>query len=262
MTGDFESDLFFLYPGRVHLVWLAIAFGGLLAWLELRGRGALHRFLSAAMQSRLVDRPTLGRSIARTILIVVALVAGVFALMRPQTKGATETISAGRISADVVVALDVSKSMLAEDAAPSRLARAKAEISDLATELSGQRLGLVAFAGRAAVMCPLTPDYGFFRMVLRGVNTDSVSRGGTRLGDAIRKSLEAFTPGASAKMILLITDGEDHDSYPLDAAKAAVEAGVKGVAIGFGSEQGSEIAITDPQTGAKSVLKDRSGQVV
>ena len=256
------GDLTFVHATRVHLVWLALLFGGLLVYLELRGKDALGRFLSAAMQERLANRPTVARRGVRVGLVVTMVLCGVLALMRPQTRGATETVTQSLPAADIMVVLDVSRSMLAEDAAPNRLARAKAEISDLLGKLSGHRVGLVAFAGRAVVLCPLTPDYGFFRTVLRGVDTRSVARGGTRIGDALRKATEAFPPGEGAKLLLLITDGEDHDSYPLDAAKKALEAGVRIVAIGFGSEQGSAITLTDPQTGAKTQLTDRAGQVV
>jgi len=252
----------FAQPGLVHLVWLVIGLTALLAWLDLRGRDAVRRFLSATMELRLAERPTLARRIARLALILVTLVLGVIALMRPQTRAAVEKVSSHRVAADLLFVLDVSKSMLAEDAAPNRLARARAEIAELVDRLDGHRVGLVAFAGRAAVLCPLTPDYGFFRMVLRGVSPSSISRGGTRIGEAIRTGVAAFGPGSGARLMLVITDGEDHDSFPEDAAAEAAEAGIRVVTIGFGSEEGSEITLTDPETGARSALTDRDGNVV
>jgi Ca-activated chloride channel family protein len=252
----------FAHPERIHLVWATVLVVALLAWLDLRGRDVLGRFLSPAMQLRLSERASLGRRIARLALILITLQLGVIGLMRPQIHRADESVSAQRVRADLMVVLDVSKSMLAEDAAPNRLGRARAEVSELIDKLQGHRVGLVAFAGRAAVLCPLTPDYGFFRMVLRGADQNSVSRGGTRIGDAIRKGTTAFGPGTGARLMLLITDGEDHDSYALEEARKAAESGVRIVAIGFGSETGSEITITDPTTGGKSVLTDRDGAVV
>jgi uncharacterized protein YegL len=158
-----------------------------------------------------------------------------------------------------VIALDVSKSMLADDAAPTRLGRAKAEISDLIGQLDQHRLGLVAFAGRAAVLSPLTPDHGFFRMILRGASPTSVSRGGTRIGDAIRKSLSVLhESSAGSKMILLVTDGEDQDSFPEDAAKQAKQDGVRIVSVGFGSEKGSQITLVDPKSGVRTLLTDKA----
>lgn len=256
------GNLHFARADLVHLVWVAAALVLLLGWLELRGRGALARFLSAVMQRRLVLAQPPGRRLARLGFVFLTLLCGVGALMRPQTSDATERIDASRIAADIVVALDVSRSMLADDAAPTRLDRAKAEISDMVDELEGHRVGLVAFAGRASLLAPLTADYGYFRMVLRSVDTRTVSRGGTRIGDAIRSALGAFDPGPGSKLILLVTDGEDHESYPREAAEEALEAGVRIVAIGFGSEEGSQITLVDPDTGARELLTHQGAPVV
>ncbi len=246
----------------VHLVWLTVGFVAVLVILELRARDTLGRFLSTTMQARLAQRQTLIRRTLRLVLIFATLLLGIFGLMRPQTPGGTETLSS-RVTADIMVVLDVSKSMLAEDAAPNRLARAKAEIVEFIGRVTGHRVGLVAFAGRASVKSPLTSDYGFFRLMLRDVDTRSVSLGGTRIGDAMRKAVSAYGPNRAApRVMLLITDGEDHDSYPLDAVEAVVAAGIRVVAIGFGSETGSEITLTDPGTGARSVLTDKDGVVV
>jgi Ca-activated chloride channel family protein len=194
--------------------------------------------------------------LARLGLVLLALLAGVGALMRPQAIGETSSVSSTRASADVIVVLDVSKSMLAEDAAPNRLERAKAEIARMARELRGHRLGLIAFAGRAVLLCPLTPDEAFFDLVLRGVDVGSVSRGGTRIGDAVRLATKSFPTGLGPKLIVLITDGEDQESAPQDAAAEARDAGVRIVAVGLGSTdpEGSEIIITDPKTHAKTPM--------
>lgn len=256
------SNVTFANPAWVHLVWVALAFAGLLAWLDLRGRDRLGRFVSPAMQVRLAHGASPARRALRVALVLATLLFGIVALMRPQTPGGTEVATA-RAGADIVVALDVSRSMLAEDAVPNRLDRARADIREFLDRVTGHRVGLVAFAGRAAVMCPLTTDYGYFHLVMSQVDSRSVARGGTRLGDAIRKSVEAFGPDRGAsRLLVLITDGEDHDSFPLDAADEALKAGVRIAAIGFGSEEGSEITLTDPDTGARTVLTDRDGNVV
>jgi Ca-activated chloride channel family protein len=256
------GSLTYLHAERIHWLWPALLLVLVLGWLELRRRDALSQFVSRAMQTRLARRATAGRRIMRLSLVFACFLSSIVALMRPQTRADTETVSSGRVTADIMIALDVSKSMLAEDAAPNRLARAKAEIGDLVSQLDGHRIGLVAFAGRAAVLSPLTSDYGFFRMILRGADTNSVSRGGTRIGDALRAAIKAFPPGKGSKLILLITDGEDHDSFAADAAKEALEAGVRVVAIGFGSEEGSQITLVDPETGARRILTDKSGAPV
>jgi Ca-activated chloride channel family protein len=179
--------------------------------------------------------------------------------MRPQTPGGTVSLGQSQKAADIMVVLDVSKSMLAEDAAPNRLKRAKAEISELLEKLSGHRIGLVGFAGKASVLCPLTTDYGFFHLTLRNAGPKSISKGGTNIGEALRKGLDAFGPGQASRLILLIMDGEDHDSYPKEVSTVAKEQGIRIITIGFGSESGSQITITDPQTGARTTLQDRDG---
>jgi Ca-activated chloride channel family protein len=140
--------------------------------------------------------------------------------------------------------------MLAEDLAPNRLERAKLAIRDCIERLQGDRVGLVVFAGSSIVKCPLTLDYGFFRMMLEDISPESVSRGGTMIGDAVRKCVdEVFDDRHKEyKDIILITDGEDHDSFPVEAATEAGERGIRIIAIGIGNEdQGKRIPITDKQ---------------
>ena len=250
MTFDWR----FVDVERIHLIWAALVIVGLLAVLEVRARGALGAFLSPVMQRRLTAQASLGRTALKLALVFGSLACGVFALMRPQARGEVETTTTADTSADVLFVLDVSRSMLAEDAAPNRLARAKAEISDLVGQLDDARVGIIAFAGRAVPVCPLTPDHSFFETVLDTLDTRSAGRGGTKIGEAIKTAVKAFPSGSGAKLIVLITDGDDQDKYSLDAAKLARDAGIKIVAIGLGSEKGSEITLTDPQTGAKTTL--------
>ena len=256
-------DVVFARPDWIHGAWAVLAVVGAMAYLEFRGRDALGRFVAAPMQARLAHGPGGARRVAKLALVFATLLLGVVALMRPQTPGGTETIAGRRLGADVMVVLDVSRSMLAEDAVPNRLDRAKADIAEFVARVRGHRVGLVAFAGRAAVQSPLTTDYGYFHLVLKNVGPDAVGRGGSRIGDALRKAVEAFGPTRGAgRLLLLITDGEDHDSFPRDAAEAVSAAGVRVVAIGFGSETGSEIALTDPVTGVKRLLTDNDGAPV
>jgi Ca-activated chloride channel family protein len=244
------------HPELIHLVWIALAITGGLVALELRGRGQLSTFLSPVMQRRLTARASTERTVARLALVLVCLLAGVVALMRPQEPGSTQTITSEAPTADVMFVLDVSRSMLADDASPTRLARAKAEIGQLVSRLENQRVGLIAFAGRAVEVCPLTPDHAFFDTVLQGVDTNSARKGGTRVGDAIKVALRGFPAGDGAKLIVLITDGDDAEKAEdtVAAAKTAAAAGVKIIAVGLGSETGSTITLVDPKTGAKSVL--------
>ena len=251
-------------PHAIHLAWAVAAIVGLLFFLERRADRQLSGFLSSIMQRRLAAAPTPAQRATRLVAIGLCLGFAVIALMRPQSRRSTEAISGRQVSGDVLIVLDVSKSMLAEDAAPNRLARAKAEISAMVDKLRGHRVGLIAFAGKAAILSPLTPDYSFFRMMLRGASPTSVSRGGTAIGEALRLAVEAFDgeTANSARLVLLITDGEDHDSYPREAAKAAKDAGIRVVTVGLGSEEGAPILITDPRTGVKKAVADKSGQPV
>lgn len=238
----------------IHLVWPALAItGGLLA-LERYRRDRFAGFLSTVMQSRLANQASFERTLARLALVFAALAFAIVALMRPQLRGETDSVTTSRNAADVMFVLDVSRSMLADDTAPTRLVRAKAEIGQLVDRLDGHRVGLIAFAGRAAQVCPLTPDHSFFRTALSTVDTRSAGRGGTKLGDAIKGALRGFPAGGGAKLIVLITDGDDQDPYSEEAAKAARDAGVRIVAVGLGSEAGSQITLVDPDTGAKTTL--------
>lgn len=256
-------DWTFVHLDRIHLVWVAIAITALLGVLELRSRGAMSTFLSPVMQRRLTAQASTTRVALRLGLLLCAMLCAIVALMRPQARGVTETVSASSAAADVIFVLDASRSMLAEDAAPNRLARAKAEIAQLVARLEGHRVGLVAFAGRAVQVCPLTPDHSFFTTVLPTVDTMSTGKGGTKIGEGIKTALRGFpTGGGGVKLIVLITDGDDQDTYSEEAAKAARDAGVKIVAVGLGSEAGSPITLTDPQTGARQPLMHDGKQVI
>jgi len=255
------SDLIFAEPRFVHLLWAVLAASVSFVLLERRGGRKLALFVAAPIQSRLVHRPTTLRRWLRVGLLALCGTALVVALMRPQW--GVEFITSPRVGAEIMIALDVSKSMLAEDVAPNRLERAKAEIRDLLPYLEGDQVGLIAFAGRASVLSPLTPDFSFLRLVLDNVEVGSVRRGGTRLEEPIRKAVDGFGgSGDLSRVILLITDGEDHDSFPLDAAEYAAERGVHILAIGFGDEDGSPITVTNPRSGARTPLLDSAGRPV
>lgn len=248
----------FAEPDRIHAIWVVLAIVGLLVAFELRRRDVMGAFLSPLMQSRLTAQASMTRVVGRLVLIFFSMLFGVFAIMRPQARGETEVVNVGE-AADVMFVLDTSRSMLAEDVAPNRLARAKAEIGRLVDNLGPQRVGLIAFAGRSVQMCPLTPDHSFFSTVLDTVDTRSAGKGGSRVGDALKGALRGFPAGSGARLIVLITDGDDQDPYTEEAAKLVRDAGVKIVAIGFGSEKGAEIMLTDPKTKARTKLLDKNG---
>jgi len=255
------TDFRFAEPHWIHLVWLVVLFVGLLVWFETRGNTSLDRLVSPLMQKRLVLRPSRGRRLSAIALSGISALSLVAALMRPQWGFHYEPTV--RVGAQLMIALDVSRSMLAEDVAPNRLDRAKAEVQDLLSYLGRDHVGLIAFAGRATVLCPLTPDFGFFRLVLESAGPASVTRGGTNLEEPIRKALAGFQGQSDlSRVIVMITDGEDHDSFALEAAREAAERGIRIVTIGLGDESGSRVFLTDPRTGARNVLLDGSGKPV
>ena len=246
------------------LLWVVVAWALValvVVALDRRGAGALDRLVSSALQSALVARPARWRRVTRLALLVVSGFTMAAALLQPQM--GERYVATPRVGAEIMIALDVSRSMLADDAAPSRLERAKAEVRDLLAYLRDDHVGLIAFAGRASVLSPMTPDKSFLRLALDGAGPHSVPRGGTKLAEAIGRAVTGFgDPGPSQRALILITDGEDHDSFVLDAAKRAAEAGIKIIAIGFGDEGGSPIFVRDPETGAREQIREADGRPV
>ena len=237
------------------LLWAVPLLAGVYFYAAQRRAHACRLFADAGLLPKLTQSVSAARRTWKAALLLAAAALISFALARPAWNPVPKTVS--RQGRDVVFVLDVSRSMLAEDLAPNRLERAKLAIMDCVEKLQGDRVALVAFAGSSAVKCPLTLDYGFFRMMLEEVSPDSVARGGTLIGDALRKAVdEVFDDEEKLfKDIVLITDGEDHDSFPEDAAEKVGERGIRLLAIGLGDEnQGKRIPITDNQ-GRKTFLK-------
>jgi len=251
----------FQHPESVHWVWVVLVLGVAGAGLIVRRQDKLNAFMAVTMQRRLLSQPSRIRRFVQLLFFVLCGVACVFALMRPQIVR-QEAVPVSRHAANIYVLLDVSRSMLATDVVPSRLERAKAEIRDMLPSFTTHHVGLIAFAGRATVLSPLTMDHGFFRLVLDTASPQSVTLGGTNMGDAIRKATQFLSGHEGPKVILLVTDGEDHDSYPLEAAQEARQAGVVIVAVGFGSEAGSRIEVLDRATGTKKRVLDGAGREV
>ena len=255
------SDFEFADPGRIHLVWLAIGFVIVLIVLDRRGSRGVNQLLSVVMQQRLVWRPRGSRRLMRIGLLGLSSLGLILALMRPQS--GLHAVNTPQVGAQIMVCLALSKSMLAADIAPNRLARAKAEIEDLLVFLERDHVGLIGFAGRATVLCPLTPDFGFLRQRLNAASPYRVARGGTNLETPIRKAVAGFRGQSDlSRVVILITDGEDHDSFAMEAAKEAAERGIRIIAIGFGDEAGSELYVSDPKTGARTAVLDGDGNPV
>lgn len=227
-------------------------------WCFWRRARMLRLLASVQMLKKITPSVSLGRQMFRAFLVLAAFVSIVIGLTEPKWNPQPQRIK--RKGRDIVVLLDTSRSMLAEDIRPSRLERSKIAIADLLEKLQGDRIAIVTFAGNASVKCPLTQDYAFVRMVLSDVTTESTSRGGTMIGDAIRKAVTDVFDRQSReyKDVVLITDGEEHEgseSFAEQAAAKAAEEGARIIAIGLGDEaEGSRIPITGPD-GEKTFLK-------
>jgi Ca-activated chloride channel family protein len=230
-------------------------------WCFWRKAQALRVLASSEMLRKINNAVSLQKQMLKAALLVVAFVSIVLALTEPKWNPQPQQIR--RQGRDVVILLDTSRSMLAEDIKPSRLERSKIAIGDLLEVLRGDRVAIITFAGNATVKCPLTQDYAFVRMALADISTESNSRGGTMIGDAIRKAADEVFDRQSRqyKDLILITDGEDHDSFPVEAARKAAEEGVRIIAIGLGDDAtGSRIPITGPN-GEKTFLKYQGQEV-
>jgi len=247
--------------GMLFLLWLVPAVLLLQRYAAWKRRQALARFADEGMVRRLTNSVDRRSRLAKNVLVLAALFLAVVGLSRPCWNPQPRKVE--RSGRDVVFLLDVSRSMLAEDLVPNRLERAKLSVLDCIEKLQGDRVALVVFAGTSSVLCPLTLDYGFFRSAVDSVAVESVGRGGTLIGDAVRKTMsEVFDDQEKRfKDIVLITDGEDHDSFPVDAAKAAGERGVRLIAVGLGDEDtGRRIPVTDA-SGRKTFLKYQGQEV-
>jgi Ca-activated chloride channel family protein len=243
------TDFAFDDVRRLHLLWLLPVLAGLYAYGMYRKRSALRRFATDNLGSFLAPGFSAGRQIAKAALVVLATGLLIVALAGP--RWGKREIEVVRRGVDIMVALDLSRSMLAEDCRPNRLEKAKQYIRDLVAELGGDRIGLVGFAGSATLACPLTPNYGWFRMALDEAEPSAMPRGGSNLADAIRLAGRKLgeRPG-NHKAILLITDGEDQGNDPEFAAKYAYEDfGVRVFALGLG----------DAATGRRVPLETEDG---
>lgn len=180
------------------------------------------------------------KEILKFLFIIIAFGIGVFALANPRSSSSMEKINRNGI--DVIIALDVSKSMLAQDIKPSRLVRAKQMLAKLIDKLSNDRIGIVVFAGRAYLQMPLTGDHGAAKMYLSAATTDVVPTQGTVISDALRMSYSSFNPKEKKyKSVILISDGEDHDEGALKIATQMADEGIVINTVGIGSPQGTTI---------------------
>jgi Ca-activated chloride channel homolog len=232
-------------PSFLLALWLIPVVVALLIYARRKRSAIAARFAAPTMLGRLMPATDGPRPWLKGTLLVLALSFLIVAAARPRFGIYFEEVS--RHGADIFVCLDVSKSMMAEDVSPNRLKRAKSDIRDLLSRVRGDRVGLIVFAGKPVVKVPLTTDQGFYEMMLERIDTGSAPLGGTAIGDAIRKAITMMPADDERdRAIVMITDGEDHESMPFEAARQAAEKGIKIFTVGLGnSTEGSRIPIRD-----------------
>jgi Ca-activated chloride channel family protein len=247
-------------------LWLAplgLLAGAIAAWRTLRRWSRARALVPNARQRIVLPGAGPSQGVARSGALGFGLCLLLVAAAGPQCGERTEIVK--RSGIDLVVALDASTSMLARDVKPSRLERAKLEVSALLDRLHGDRVGLVVFAGESFVQCPLTTDYTAAKLFLRAVDPAAMPQQGTAIAGALREArrvLEGGARGGAGRAVLLITDGEDNEGEALDAAGELGDAGVRVYAVAVGSEEGEPIPLADARGNITGYKKDRAGRTV
>ena len=231
----------------------------LYVWSFRKRKAAIRQFGTEAMMDKLTSATSWTRQTIKAVMLLTAFLFLIVALVQPRFGTRLELVT--RRGVDIIVALDTSLSMMAEDIPPNRLLRARLEIETLIDRLDGDRIGLVAFSGQSFVLCPLTLDYGAAKLFLDSIDTGLIGSQGTAIAQAVRTATDAFgSEEQKYKALVLITDGEDHVGEALEAARQAAEAGVRIFAVGIGTQEGELIPVKND--GVTEFLRDRDGNIV
>ena len=220
-------------------------------------RAMLKKFGDPALLAHLMPGASKGRPQVKFYLLLLAITGLIFIVARPQFGSKLETVK--RQGIEVMIALDVSNSMLAQDVQPSRLERSKQLLYKLLEGMNNDKLGIIVFAGKAYTQLPITSDYQAAKMYIASITPKLIPQQGTAIGAAINMSMRSFTSREEvAKSIIIITDGENHEDDPVGAAKEARQKGIQINVIGIGKPEGAPI----PIEGTNSFRKDKSGTTV
>ena len=245
-------------PYYFNLLWLVPFLALLYFWARKKKQKLLERFCGSALVPHLAGANLWKVQRNKAALMIASMALMAIALTQPQWGYEWEELRQEGV--DIIIAIDVSNSMLAGDIKPNRLERAKRKVSDLLQMLDGDRVGLVAFAGTSYLQCPLTLDYAAAAIFLDSIDTDLIPVQGTAIGHAIRTATRAFSQTErKSKALILITDGEDHEGKAMSAAKEAGEQGIIIFTIGIGQEMGAPMPSLKSGRGFK---KDKSGEVI
>jgi Ca-activated chloride channel family protein len=256
---------------HIEYLWLltGVAFMILLWWIMTwRSRRRLERWGDRKMFGRLIPDAKRWRPATKMALTLTGVALIVVALANPQI--GTKIEKGKRSGSDIAFCLDVSNSMLAQDLQPNRLERAKRVVTNIMSEMSGDRVSLVVFAGQSFIQMPLTSDYSAVKLFLDQIDCSMISTQGTAIGDAIEKSMETFGWGdpdrewknSSGRAIIVISDGENHEDDAISAAKHAAKEGVRVATIGMGLAEGAPIPDNSPRTRGLGYKRDREGNVI
>lgn len=220
----------------------------------------LLKFADKDLIKSLLESISFSKQIIKPAILILSVIFIILALIEPKWGYKWQEVK--RRGLDIVIAVDVSKSMLAEDIKPNRIQAARREIKSLINRLRGDRIGIVAFAGAAFIYCPLTLDYGTAKLFIDNISVGIIPVAGTDIGAAIEKSLNAFKSHKNMnRVLILITDGEDHGEGIDEAIKEAKKHEVIIYTVGLGRREGAPIPYYDA-SGRKSFLKDKSGKIV
>ncbi len=251
----FEEPLHFVLLIGVLLL------GLFMFWAVARKKLLLARFGDLPLLLKTAPYISFARQRTKALLILLGLALVVVTLARLQFGTHMEMLK--REGIDIMVALDVSNSMLAQDMKPNRLEKAKQELRSIIDRLKGDRVGLIAFAGEAFVQCPLTLDYGAARMLLGAMDNSSVSIQGTSIKSAIEVAAKSFEQREKKhKVLLLLTDGEDLEGGAQEAAEEAANSGIKLYTVGIGNPNGEPIPVLDRGGNQVGFKKDENGDVI
>lgn len=247
----------FATPEYLFLLILVPVLIGIFIYSNIRRKKNVKKFGTPEVLEQLMPNVSSVRPYVKFCIQMLALTLIIVVLAQPQFGSKEEIVKKQGI--EVMIALDVSNSMLAEDIKPNRLEKAKQMVSQLVDNMENDKIGLIVFAGDAYIQLPITVDYVSAKMFLSAINTQIVPRQGTAIGSAIDLAIKSFgTPNESGRAIIVITDAENHEDDAIGAAKLAVENGINVNVVGMGRPEGSPI----PVPGTMSFWKDRNGNVV
>jgi Ca-activated chloride channel family protein len=248
----------FAHPEFLYLLFVLPALVIFYIYANLQRKRAIKRFGNPVLISQLMPEASVKRQHLKYWLLFAAIAMSVIIIAGPQFGSKLETVK--RNGVEIMVCLDVSNSMLAQDVNPNRLEKAKRMLAKLTDGFTNDKVGLIVFAGDAFTQLPITSDYVSAKMFLSSINPSMVSTQGTAIGSAINLAMRSFSPDDKAdKAIILITDGENHEGNAVQAAEAAADKGIHINIVGMGDPKGSPIPLDGS---SNNYLKDKEGNVV